>query len=121
MYAEMHEAAAARAIPAQRAATLAQTFICKGLAAEMHRTREAYPIGRYKQLCRNIEEEKYSVGIACTGGLLDLFGALQAGLYPIWGCEQTRTCKTCGKTSQAPIAVVTFGGSPRTIRAGQPW
>lgn len=44
-------------------------------------------ITKAKELCRNNTEDKYSVAILASGGLLDTLGAIRAGLMPIWGSD----------------------------------
>jgi hypothetical protein len=57
------------------------------VAAELASWREQLTITKAKQMCRGSTQDKYSVAVIATGGLLDTLAAIRAGLLPIWGCD----------------------------------
>ena len=63
----------------------------ESVANELAIWREQFTIDTAKQLCRYNTEDKYSVAVLASGGLLDTLAAIRAGLLPIWGSE---TCAT---------------------------
>ena len=57
------------------------------MAEELASWRDQLTICKAKQLCRNSTQDKYSVAVIATGGLLDTLAAIRSGLMPIWGCD----------------------------------
>jgi site-specific DNA-cytosine methylase len=57
------------------------------VAEELASWREQFTINLAKEKCRHSTQDKYSVGIIASGGLLDTLAAIRSGLMPIWGCD----------------------------------
>ena len=58
---------------------------------ELRQWREKHTITNTKEKCRNTSEDRYSVAVIASGGLLDTIAAIQSGLQPIWGSETNQT------------------------------
>jgi site-specific DNA-cytosine methylase len=57
------------------------------VATELATWRKQFTIDDAKAQCRQSREDKYSVAILASGGLLDTLAAIRAGMIPIWGSE----------------------------------
>ena len=68
---------------------IAQDMKCPrdSVAEELASWREQLTICKAKQMCRNSTQDKCSVAVIATGGLLDTLAAIRSGLMPIWGCD----------------------------------
>ena len=64
------------------------------MAKELNEWRECFTINDAKDACRNIEQDKYSVAVLASGGLLDTLSAIRAGMCPIWGSEVDPTMQS---------------------------
>lgn len=62
-------------------------YQCEGMAEELRIWRDQYTITDYKDMCRHLADDKYSVAIAASGGCLDTLASIRAGLFPVWGSE----------------------------------
>ena len=58
---------------------------------ELRQSREKHTITNTKEKCRDTSEDRYSVDVIASGGLLDTIAAIQSGLQPIWGSETNQT------------------------------
>jgi site-specific DNA-cytosine methylase len=63
------------------------------MADELANWREQLTITRAKHLCRHSENDKYSVAVLASGGLLDTLAAIRAGLLPIWGSDNNQVMR----------------------------
>ena len=99
----------------------------EGVANELATWREELTIDKAKALCRQSNEDKYSVAILASGGLLDTLAAIRAGLIPIWGSE---TCTIKQKLWKDLVGTECYGEAfrldystlrqPRVLKTGFP-
>ena len=64
-----------------------EKVIRETISNELKQWREQNDIDTVKENCRNTQQDKYSVAVMASGGMLDTIAAIQSGLSPIWGCE----------------------------------